>query len=265
MNYETILYEKKGRIATVTLNRPHRGNAYGRTTPDELKAAWKAADGDAEVRVVVFTAAGNRYFCTGNVDFKEATAAGGIPALSGAAFRPFGGGLGPYSAGLTKPVICAVNGLCAGGGYALVAESDFAIASENAAFADTHVSWGQAANFDALGMLRQGVPLGWVFRLALLGIHERIDARTALQLGMITEVVPPDRLLPRAHELAEKLAQNSPAALRASKRTIWHAVEVGYTEGLRYGWEVLSKNWSHPDVVEGTKAFTEKRKPRWVD
>lgn len=264
MTDATILYEKKGLIATVTLNRPHRGNAYARTTSDELKAAWKQAGEDKDVRVVVFTAAGDRYFCTGNVDFKELSEAGGHTKTTGA-YRPFGGGMGPYSNGLWKPVICAVNGLCAGGGYALVAESDFAIASENAAFADTHVSWGQAANYDALGMRNAGVPLGWVFRLALMGIHERIDAKKALELGMVTEVVPHGQLLPRAYELAEKVAQNSPAALRASKQIIWHAVEVSYTEGLRYGWEVLSKNWSHPDTLEGPTAFSQKRKPRWTD
>ena len=101
-------------------------------------------------------------------------------------------------------------------------------------------------------------------RMALVGRHERMSAARAYELGMISEIVdPPDRLRDAAQELAEKIAQNSPAAMAATKRALWGALELGLTDACRLGAQELLAMWGHPDQTEGPKAFAEKREPNW--
>lgn len=102
-------------------------------------------------------------------------------------------------------------------------------------------------------------------RMALVGRHERISARRALELGMVSEVVdPPNRLRETAQELAEKIARNSPAAMAATKKALWESLELGLTEACRVGAQHLVSMWGHPDQEEGPRAFIEKREPRWT-
>jgi len=103
-----------------------------------------------------------------------------------------------------------------------------------------------------------------VMRMALVGRFERISAQRAYELGMISEVIdPPERLRERAQELAETIARNSPAAMAATKRALWGALETGLTEACRQGAAELVSLWGHPDQEEGPRAFAEKREPRW--
>jgi enoyl-CoA hydratase len=166
--------------------------------------------------------------------------------------------------GVTKPVITAVNGLCAGGALHWVADADIVIAASDAQFFDPHVSVGQVVAVEAIGLLRK-MPFEAVMRMALVGRFERMSARRALELGMVGEVVdPPEGLRGVAQVLGERIARNSPAALAASKRALWGALECGLTDACRAGAVELVSLWGHPDQREGPAAFAEKREPRWA-
>jgi enoyl-CoA hydratase/carnithine racemase len=160
-------------------------------------------------------------------------------------------------------VITAVNGICAGGAFHWVADADIVIAASDAQFFDPHVSIGQAATIEMIALIRK-VPAEAVMRMALVGRHERMSAQRAYELGMISEVVdPPERLREAAQELAEKIARNSPAAMAATKRALWGALEAGLTDACRAGAEELVSLWGHPDQAEGPVAFAEHREANW--
>ena len=163
-----------------------------------------------------------------------------------------------------KPVITAVNGICAGGGFHWVADADIVIAASDAQFFDPHVSIGQVVALEAIGLIRK-MPVEAVMRMALVGRHERMTATRAFELGMISQIVdPPERLREEAQELAEKIARNSPAAMAATKRALWAALELGLTDACKAGAAELVSMWGHPDQEEGPRAFAEKREPQWA-
>src|SRR6185312_6593463 len=128
-----------------------------------------------------------------------------------------------------KPVIAAVNGVCAGGGLHLVADADIVIAAESASFVDPHVSVGQAVAYEAITLLRKS-PMEAITRMTLSGKGERISARRAYELGILSEVVPDDELRDAAARLATAIASNSPTAMRATKKALWRSLEVGLTQ-----------------------------------
>jgi enoyl-CoA hydratase/carnithine racemase len=163
-----------------------------------------------------------------------------------------------------KPVIAAVNGTCAGGGLHFVADADIVIAASDATFLDPHVSVGQVTAYEAIALVRKS-PMEPIVRMALTGRHERIAAERARQLGILSEVVdPPGRLLEAAQALAETVARNSPAAMAATKRALWGALESGLTDACRAGAREMVAIWGHPDQTEGPLAFTERREPNWA-
>jgi len=155
--------------------------------------------------------------------------------------------------------------MCAGGGFHWIADADIVIAASDAEFFDPHVSIGQVVALEAIGLIRK-MPVEAVMRMAFVGRHERLSAQRAYELGMISQVVdPPDQLRDEAQALAEKIARNSPAAMRATKRALWGALEQGLTDACRAGAGELVSMWGHPDQEEGPQAFAEKRPPRWQD
>jgi enoyl-CoA hydratase/carnithine racemase len=163
-----------------------------------------------------------------------------------------------------KPVITAVNGICAGGGFHWVADADIVIAASDAQFFDPHVSVGQVVSVEAIGLLRK-MPVEAVMRMAFVGRYERLSAARAYELGMISQIVdPPERLRTEAQALAETIAKNSPAAMRATKRALWGALETGLTDACRAGARELISMWGHPDQLEGPLAFAEGREPVWT-
>jgi enoyl-CoA hydratase/carnithine racemase len=162
-----------------------------------------------------------------------------------------------------KPVITAVNGMVVGGGLHFVADSDLILAAEHATFFDTHVKVGLVAGLEPVGLARR-IPLEAVLRMALLGGSERLSAEQAREIGLVGEVLPAERLLPRARELAGKIAQHSPAALARSKQAVWESLDRGLQEGLARAWEIIGEHTEHPDMNEGARAFVEKRRPRWA-
>jgi enoyl-CoA hydratase/carnithine racemase len=250
----------------VVFNRPDSLNAMSIAMEYELSRAWQDLDRDPEVRVIVISGSG-RAFQVG-VDLKEVAANGGMAGHQVAKAKVFGerprSGVGPRANRVAKPIISAVNGVCAGLGFHFVMDSDIVICSSNATFTDPHISMGQVSALEPIGLLPM-MPFGAVMRMVLVGAHERIDAQRAYELGLVTEVVdPPDRLAEAAQELAEKIAKNSPSAAILSKRAIWNALECGRDHALADGHQFLRQLWGHPDNLEGAQAFAQKRSPEWA-
>jgi enoyl-CoA hydratase len=260
--YETLVVERRGNVGWLEFNRPAVGNAMNARMLAELEGAWRELDADPEVRVIVNTGAGTA-FQTG-LDVVELSRDPEALREQSRRTKRSELRLTAWHNQVWKPVIAAVNGVCAGGGLHFVADADIVLASSNASFLDTHVSVGQVAAYELIGLARR-MPFEAVLRMALVGRHERMSAERALALGMISQVVdPPERLREEAQALAEKIARNSPAAMAATKRALWGALEQGLTDACKAGAHELVSMWGHPDQTEGPLAFAEKREPSWV-
>ena len=261
MAYSSLLVERHGPIGWLVFNRPDAGNAMDANMLDELEEAWQELDADPEVRVIVNTGAG-RSFQTG-LDMVQLARDPGALRKQSARTKRAELRMTAWHNRVWKPVVAAVNGVCAGGGLHFVADADVVLAASDAQFLDPHVSVGQVTAYEAIALTRK-IPFEAVMRRALLGRHERIGAERALALGLVSQVVdPPERLRDEAQALAEKIAQNSPAAMAATKRALWGALESGLTDACKAGAKELVSMWGHPDQEEGPRAFAEKREPRW--
>jgi enoyl-CoA hydratase/carnithine racemase len=261
MPESSVLVEREGPVGWLVFNRPEVGNAMDAAMLDELEAAWQELDRDTDVRVIVNTGVG-RAFQTGLDVVQLAREPEALRKQSGRTRRAELR-MTAWHNGVSKPVIAAVNGVCAGGGLHFVADADIVIASSDAQFLDPHVSLGQVTAFETIGLARK-IPFEAVMRMALVGRHERLSAERALALGMVSQVVdPPERLRAEAQALAEKIARNSPAAMAATKRALWGALEAGLTDASKAGARELVSMWGHPDQEEGPRAFAEKREPQW--
>jgi len=259
--YETLLVERRGPVGWLVFNRPAAGNAMDATMLDELERAWRELDADPAVRVIVNTGAG-AMFQTG-LDVVQLSRDPDALRLQARRTRRAELRLSAWHNGVRKPVIAAVNGVCAGGGLHFVADADIVIAASTAELLDPHVSIGQVTAYEAIALVRKS-PMEAIMRMALTGRHERISAARAHQLGILSEVVdPPEALADRAQALAEDIARNSPTAMAATKRALWAALELGLTDACRAGSAELVAMWGHPDQTEGPLAFTEKREPQW--
>lgn len=247
---DDLLVERDGHVVVLTINRPDRLNAFNRSVRGKLTELWPKLDADPDVRVVVVTSAGDRAFSSGG-DVSELDGPEDYPRYTA------------RQAGVFKPMIVAVNGMCASAGLHFVADGDIVICSENATFFDTHVHVGQVSALEPIGLARR-IPLGEVLRMVTLGKSYRIDARRALELGLVSEVVPLDQLRDRAVELAHIVAAASPQTVKVSLQAIWESLDRGLDDGLRDGYELLQAHLSHPDATEGPAAFMEKRDPRWT-
>ena len=259
--YQHLIVERHGPVGWLLNNRPEQLNAMNSAMRDEFADAWRELDADPAVRVIVHTGEG-RAFQTG-VDVAEI-------AGDGIGFERYRRSMEDFDLHFTswhqqvwKPVITAVNGICAGGGFHWVADADIVIAASDAQFFDPHVSVGQVVSLEAIGLIRK-MPAEAVMRMAFVGRHERMSAQRAYELGMISQIVdPPDQLRAEAQALAEKVAKNSPAAMAATKRALWGALEMGLTDACKAGAAELVSMWGHPDQTEGPLAFSEKREPNW--
>jgi enoyl-CoA hydratase/carnithine racemase len=258
---ETLRLERVGPVGWLINNRPEQLNAMNAKMRDEFEVAWKALDADPDVRVIVHTGEG-RAFQTG-VDVAEIASDGVGMERYRASVEQFDLHFTAWHNHVWKPVITAVNGLCAGGAFHWVADADIVIAASDAQFFDPHVSVGQVVAIEAIGLMKR-IPVEAVMRMAFVGRYERMTAQRAYELGMVSQVVdPPERLRDEAQVLAERIAKNSPAAMAATKRALWGALELGLTDACRAGAAELVSMWGHPDQEEGPRAFAEKRDARW--
>jgi enoyl-CoA hydratase len=221
--YETLVVERRGPVGWLEFNRPDVGNAMNAVMLAELERAWAELDDDADVRVIVNTGNGSA-FQTG-LDVGELSRDPDALREQSRRTKRAELRLTAWHNSVWKPVIAAVNGVCAGGGLHFVADADIVIASSNATFLDPHVSIGQVTAYEAIALVRKS-PMEAIVRMALTGRHERLSARRAYELGILSQIVdPPERLRAEAQALGEKIAKNSPAALRATKRALWAALE----------------------------------------
>jgi enoyl-CoA hydratase/carnithine racemase len=230
MDYETILYESgDDHVATVTLNRPERLNAFNQAMCDEFSDVWRRVRLDDAVRAVVLRAAGERAFCTG-VDVKEGLDWPENPWSQ----RDPGAQLGPRANHVWKPVIVACHGMTAGGAFYWLNEADIIICAEDTTFFDPHVSYGMTAALEPIGLARR-INLGDALRIALLGLDERLSAGRALQIGLVTEIVPGDQLWARAHDLAAAIAAKPPAAVQGTVRAVWESLDLARSVAQAHG------------------------------
>ncbi len=258
---EGVHYETRDRIAFITLARAERGNSLTPGMQTVFRRIWSEVRDDPEIRVAVIAAEGDRHFCTG-FDVADAESEDADDVF---ADRPLSESVfwSPYQNRVLKPVICAVSGLCVGGGHHFVVDSDIVLASTNAAFTDTHVNVGMVGALENIGLARR-LPLGSALRMTLMGRHYRMSAERAHQLGLVEELFDtPEALRAGAEKMARQLLENSPQAMSLSKQAVWGAMEYGYEDALTRGWDLLKSLWPHPDFTEGPRAFGEKRAPRW--
>jgi enoyl-CoA hydratase/carnithine racemase len=228
--YQTIRYETSGdRVATVTLDRPEVLNAFDRQMCEEVRDVWQVIKDDPEVHAVVLRSAGDRAFCAG-LDVSKPF---GQPDDVWNHVDP-GELLSPKWQKMWKPVVCAVQGMCTAGAFYFVNESDVVICSSDATFFDSHVTGGMVSAIEPIGLMRR-VGLGETLRMALLGNDERVSAETALRISLVTEVVAPDRLWSRAHELAARIAAKPTAATQGTVRAIWESLDRPYRAAMEQG------------------------------
>lgn len=258
---EGVVYERIDHIAFITLNRPERGNALTPGMQPIIRAIWSEVRDDPWIRAAVVLAAGEKHFCTG-FDVAEAD---GDDSDSVFVDKPLAESVhwSPQQNQVWKPVICAVNGLCVGGGLHFVVDADIVIASENASFLDSHVNVGMVGALENIGLAKR-LPLGTALRMTLMGKDYRLSALRAHQLGLVDELVPTcAQLRGAAEKMVRSIIKNSPQALALSKQAVWGSLEQGYGEALEHGWSLLKSHWSHPDFEEGPRAFSEGREPEW--
>lgn len=219
----TVEIRHDGPVGWLIFDRPDAGNAIDAQMFVDLEHAWSELDADDTVSVIVNTGNG-RAFQTGLDVVQLARDPEALRASSRQTKRAELR-LTAWHCGVTKPVVAAVNGICAGGGLHFVADADIVIASNSAEFLDPHVSVGQVTAFETIGMLKKS-PMESIARMAYLGRHERITADRARQLGILSEVVEPEQLRTRAQDIAETIAQHPLDQLRQLKRQLWAALEV---------------------------------------
>jgi len=254
---EDVLYEQRGAVAYVTLNRPDRMNALGTGVKAGLVEAFIKVRREASVRVAVITGAGDKAFCAG-ADLKERaarTAPTVDPAMCPLDELPRSDTivLETY-----KPVIAAVNGYALAGGCELALACDIRIASENAVFGLTEATRGMGANFASV-MLQYVVPRGIAMQMLFTG--EPITAQEALRYGLVNQLLPRSDLMPAATALAEKIAKNAPISLRRMKELALKSLGIPLAAALRMG--PGPSPYESEDSLEGARAFAEKRQPSW--
>jgi enoyl-CoA hydratase/carnithine racemase len=266
--FETIDYYEQGGVAWVTLDRPEVHNAFNAVMLRELHDLWRSLRDEDSVRAVVLTGAGTKAFCTG-IDRNEIldSAPGKDQRTVGSRSTPFmfddpGAQIGPKSCDLWKPVVAAVNGMACGGAFYLLGEVDIIVASETATFFDPHVSYGMTAAFEPIQLL-QKMPFGEIVRLSLLGNAERMSARRACEIGLVSEVVPAGELEDAARFVAETIASQPPLAVQGTLRALWAGRELSRSQALSLGYAFVGLGSNHADLVEGQSRFSSGRRSEW--
>ncbi|MEU4658406.1 enoyl-CoA hydratase/isomerase family protein [Streptomyces sp. NPDC023723] len=253
-DYETVLFEVADQVATVTLNRPEKLNAFNQTMVDEFRDIWTHVRQEDEIHVVVLRAAGERAFCTGTDVSDRIHMAENVWSQEDP-----GRGLSPKQNRVWKPVVAAVHGMVAGGAFYWLNDCDIVIGAEDATFFDPHVSYGMTSALEPIGLARR-VPLGEALRWALLGLDERMSAARAREIGLLSELVPYPQLWDRADELARIIAAKPAAAVQGTVRAIWetHGLDRETAQALGWHYTTVGNPIGTPQVSR--KGFV---KPEW--
>jgi E-phenylitaconyl-CoA hydratase len=253
-----VLYEVADRVATVTLNRPEALNSLDPESLDELNDAFQRANAHPEVRVVILTGAGGKAFCTGS-DLKKT-----MPPKESFAELTFGRPkkLYPFAGmEIDKPMICAVNGYALAGGMELALACDIRIASTNAQFGQSEVCIGSIPAAGGTQRLPRMIGMSDAMLMMLTG--NSISAEEALRIGLVSRIVPPDDLISVAREIALRIAENAPLAVRAVKRLVRDGMDMPLLAAIQAEQFALGLLRDTEDRLEGRRAFQEKRKPNY--
>lgn len=251
---DPVLFETRGKIAIITINRPERRNALNAAVHQGIRDRLEQFEADPGLHVAILTAAGDQAFCAG-MDLKEAAEQGtGIPARGPGGLPVIGDGLK-----ISKCTISAVNGVAVAGGWLMAQMCDLCIAADHARFAITEAKVGRGTPWAVplLHMLPQRVTM----EILLTG--DFISAQRLYELGFVNKVVPLARLLDEAILLAERIAENAPLTTRACREMVYMATEMGRSAALKAADEIFAPVYLSQDAQEGPRAFAEKRKPRW--
>ena len=243
-----IIYEVRERTAFITINRPERLNALAPESALELGAAWEEFKKDDSALVAVITGAGDKAFCVGYEVTPEAL------ALSAARLSTV---TVPTSHDIWKPTIAAIKGYCLAGGWWIAQECDFRVAAEEAEFGITQVKWGLMPAFTA--SLSKHLLPGHALELLLVG--DRIKARRAFEIGFVNSVVPREQVMDKAVDLARKIKENGPVAVRKAKEVFYRARTMDEKASVDLTWKRFAENEATEDCQEGVQAYLQKRKP----
>jgi E-phenylitaconyl-CoA hydratase len=252
----TVLYELDDHVATITYNRPEVLNAVNGELRRDLNAAFSRFRDEDDAWVAIVTGAG-RAFCAG-ADLRDG--AGSTGDFAGSFWeKPT---VNSFESGweIWKPVIAAVNGHCLGYGFTLVTWCDFVLASERAEFGFPEAQLGSAA---VVGAMRLPQRIGWAAAMELLLTGDRIDAARAKELGIASQVLPHDELLPAARDLARRLVRGAPLAQRAMKEVAARSAHLPPVDALRFAETMRKVVAATEDAQEGTAAAAEGRDPVW--
>jgi len=257
LSLENVLYEKKGTIAYVTLNRPKVLNALNGKTWEELQAAFEAVRDDAEVRGVILTGAGDKAFIAG-ADISELAH---LTAVEAEKSSSYGQEVLNLVENLGKPVIAAINGFALGGGCETAMACTIRIAVENAKFGQPEVKLGVLPGGGGTQRLPRLVGKGRALQLILTG--EMISAQEAYRIGLVNEVVPAVNLITRSEAILNQIFANAPVAVRYSLEAVNKGIETSQAEGMALEASLFGLCAGTDDKKEGTQAFLEKRKPQF--
>ena len=254
MDLEFVRYEKRERIAYLTIHRPEVMNALHPPANDEMARVWDDFAADPETWVAILTGAGERAFSAGN-DLKWTAQHGNKPL-------PPSGFAGITSRhDLVKPVIAAVNGFALGGGFEIILACDIVIASDRASFGLPEPRVGLIAGAGGVHRLPRHIPLKIAMGMMLTA--RTISAEEAARLGLVNEVVAPGELMPAAERWAAAILEGSPLAIQATKESTMQGLGKPLAEAMATRYETVRRLYKSEDIVEGPRAFAEKRRPRW--
>jgi len=253
--FETVLYQKSGAIARITLNRPDVLNALSRQTIADLRAAFEDAKDDPEISGVVLTGSGDRAFIAG-ADIAELAKSGPLEAKQ---HTTEGQALFSLVENLGKPVIAAVNGVAFGGGCEAAMACTIRLAVPDAKFGQPEVKLGLVPGFGGTQRLPRLVGKGRALQMILTG--DPIPATEALRIGLVNELVAPADLLARAEAILDRIAANGPLAVKFAAEAVERGLEGPLAEGLALESALFSLCTASDDAREGISAFLGKRKP----
>jgi enoyl-CoA hydratase/carnithine racemase len=259
MSYQHTIYEKKGHIAYITINRPEVMNALHYEANVELGEIFNDFKQDDESWVAIFTGAGERAFSAGN-DLKAtaaATARGEKLSDKPVIFGGITSGFECY-----KPIIAAVNGFALGGGFELALACDIIIAAEHARFGLPEPRVGLIAAAGGMHRLPAQIPLKLAMGMMLTG--KQITAQEAYRIGLVNEVVPGTEIMAAAERWANEILECSPVSVRLTKEAVYAGLTYSVEEAMKLDKPRLKRLLESEDFVEGPKAFSEKRKPQWT-
>ena len=254
--YETLLFEKRGRVGVVTINRPDKRNALNIKTREEGAALLEELRTDDSVGVVVITGAGDKAFIAG-ADIAEFAGRTAMMQRDVMTARSLFTAIDTFP----KPVIAMINGYCLGGGCELALACDLRIASETASFGQPEINLGIIPGGGGTQRLTRLVGEGKAMEMILTG--EIVNARTAYEIGLVNHVIPAGELEAKTMEIANRIADKSPIALSLAKEAVKLASRSTLDEGLRREVDLFALCFSTEDKDEGVGAFLEKRKPTW--